>query len=442
MRKLIFIISSILISCQNLSIKQADNILEPDFEKYSLVNNSRLEKALKKKNLNLDDIYALAVERTEKLAIEYANLKESEAEKIKAYSLFLPKISLRYQQNLINSNGSGSWIYFYAKQPLFSGLKEIYWFDKINSNIKVKENLLKYKAQRLYLEVAKAYYEALISKENLKSKKTSLDLLESRLTELRRRKKLGRSRQSEVLSASSQIAMLKADIQEENLKNQVNRENLIFLAGLPRDFSLDINISKDAENLAKETLKNNEKVNIENRFDISASKELLQYAETDLKSAYASYLPEISLQGNYNLKGSSSGSSSEKYSLQLNAEMPILYGTETLSNINTAKIRLNKAEFSHSETVRLAQSEIQKAKINLKAALSKEKAYEDAYNAAQKNYEVQNKEYSLGLVTNLDVLSALNDLEAAKIKYHKSKTDILINTIWLKIASGSQIQFE
>ena len=450
MRSLYFLLIFIYgFSCLSTSIKTADNVIEPDFEKYSLVNNADLQKALNKTELNLDDIYVLAVERTEKLAIEYANLKESEAEKLRVYALFLPKISLRYQQNLLGTENTSPWIYFYGKQPIFSGLKEIYWFDKINSSIKIKEALLKYRAERLYLETGKAYYETLVTEENLKSKQISLKLLESRLKELKRRKKLGRSKESEVLSAQAQIAMLKADLQEESLKNQINRENLIFLANLPEDFKLELNIPSLAEKDAREILRQTEKADIKQRFDLIASEEMLNYAEADLSSAYSSYLPEISLQGSYYLKKgqgrvvvNQQSSAEENWNIQLSAEAPLFQGGEILSMINTAKIRLEKAKLSHLEAARLAQSELEKARLSLKSALLKVKAYEEAYNAAQKNYEVQNKEYSLGLVTNLDVLSALNELEAAKIKFHKSKTEILINTIWLKIAGGFHKEFK
>ncbi|MDH5716772.1 MAG: TolC family protein [Spirochaetia bacterium] len=427
--------------CSGIPVKTGDNIIEEDFSKYSFVSNEDLQKAIKKEKLSIDDVYVLAVDRTEKLAIEYAALKETQNEKLKAYSLFLPKISFRYQQNFLSSDSSGPWMYFYAKQPLFSGMKEVYGFDKINANIQLKEALLKYRAQRLYLEIANAFYSALTAEEDLRSKQYSLELLKERLIELKKRKSVGKSKESEVLSALSQEAMLKADIEEKLTDYKEAREELIYLAGLSDNFLLDDLLPENISENAKLLLEKNNEIQIKKRYDIMAAKEMVFSAEADLKTAYAAYLPQIYLQGSYYLKKgdarveAQSGADND-YSIQLSAEAPLFQGGELLAEMKSAKIRKEKAELSYNESIRLANAEAAKAKINLSASLRKINAYKEAYEIAQKNYKIQDNEYKRGLVTNLDVLTALNELETAKIKYYKSKTDIILNSIWYQIASG------
>jgi outer membrane protein TolC len=63
-------------------------------------------------------------------------------------------------------------------------------------------------------------------------------------------------------------------------------------------------------------------------------------------------------------------------------------------------------------------------------------AYTKAVELAQKNYQLQQREYRFGLINNLQVLDVLTDLQNLQIQKLRSDAALRANSVRLRVAMG------
>ncbi len=77
---------------------------------------------------------------------------------------------------------------------------------------------------------------------------------------------------------------------------------------------------------------------------------------------------------------------------------------------------------------------MRKLHADLTSAVEEAKAQEEAAQAAQKSYDALREEYGLGLVTNLDVLQALDLLQAQRRAWDAARLHAKIAFLRLQVA--------
>lgn len=101
----------------------------------------------------------------------------------------------------------------------------------------------------------------------------------------------------------------------------------------------------------------------------------------------------------------------------LNVDVPIFEGTETHGAVKEASAREKISGLELMRTKRLAEQEIRDSYAKFNSAISVKTALKKAYVSALMNYNLQNKDYKLNLVNNLDVLTAIQALQDARRNY-------------------------
>jgi outer membrane protein TolC len=91
---------------------------------------------------------------------------------------------------------------------------------------------------RLKLEVSKAFYELLAAETDLRNLEASQKLYEKRISTLKDRQRIGRSRSSEVLAANTQLQVLLAQRDSAQSVLVQAEMRLAFLTGVEPPFSL------------------------------------------------------------------------------------------------------------------------------------------------------------------------------------------------------------
>ncbi|MBL0059906.1 MAG: TolC family protein [Elusimicrobia bacterium] len=92
----------------------------------------------------------------------------------------------------------------------------------------------------------------------------------------------------------------------------------------------------------------------------------------------------------------------------LNLDVPLFQGGTVKARVADARSGLQQAQLSLDYLERQIQSDVKKAYEAWTASLEESQSLEEAYQASKKSYDAQRREYRLGLVTNLDVLNAMN----------------------------------
>lgn len=373
--------------------------------------------------LTLLDCYQLALHQSETIAIKKEILKEAEGRFLTAVSTALPQATFNYSQTRQNGDGRSASLdknqfegKFSFQQPLFTGFKEFAAIAGSRAEKKQRDQDRRRAEQLLFVDVSDAFYFFLNYQETLDILTATQKALQDRIEELQKREGLGRSRASEIASAEAKLYRVEAVQTIVESQQETARELLEFLIG--QKFT-QIN---DAWGSKPDALNREEYLNkIEKRPDVAAAREALRISQRQIDIARSRFWPAVSLEGDYYTKRSGALEGID-WDAVLKIEVPLFRGGENWGNLKIARSQEKQTALLLQQTRRNAEREIKQAFTQYTASHKSQAALEKALQATQKNYELQLKDYQLNLVNNLDVLSALEDLNTARQDYINAKT--------------------
>ena len=367
-------------------------------------------------SFTLQDCYALALKRSEQLAIAKQTIQEAEGRFLQSLSGALPKLSFNYSHEY-QSGDSEPESKFTFSQPLFSGFKEFAAMAASRAEGRQFRQEESRARQLLLVDVADAFYFYGFYQEHLELTQGIIQALEDRIAELKKRVELGRSRPSELASAQARLRRGEAEAEQTRADLGVARELLEFLTGKTvlsvRD-DLDVPMTpKTSEELA---------FYVPGRADVLAAREAVTAAQKKVAVARSGYWPSVSLEGNsYTQKTAANPSD---WDVTLKMSVPVFQGTQTLGKVHEASALATQAELELSETTRRALMEIRQAYVQWESAYNRVAALKKAVDATEENYQLQAADYRLSMVSNLDVLQALADLHGIRRDYIDAVTDL------------------
>jgi outer membrane protein len=429
------------------TVQVGDGQVEKPLERVTGITTDNLQKAASKSELNLWDVYALAVERTERLASKVEDNEQAAAQSLQAVGAVLPHVFLNGSKNFQSSNyiGSGSpssnipntSLYLSGTQTLLTGLDEVAGLTGAQANSDFQRHQLRNESVRLLLDVARSFYAVLQTEESLKSKQASKESTEKILAQLKNWQAVGRSRASEVLSTQAQLARLNAEIEEAQNNLAQARESLAALASLKPEQNFK---SEEAYSIPSYSLPDAQ-AKMDSRPDVKAAQAGVGVADAFLLQAHGGHLPSLSVQGNYYLQ-KDGGSPAPEWNLLLVGSLPLFSGGEVVARERLMSSRKRQSEMQLSRTKREANEEIRQAYQSLVSSIQSTDAYHKAMEAGEAEYKAVTADYRNSLTTNLEVLRTLNALEETKDNYARAKYQTLFNQIWLGVATGELPKIE
>jgi outer membrane protein TolC len=97
--------------------------------------------------------------------------------------------------------------------------------------------------------------------------------------------------------------------------------------------------------------------------------------------------------------------------------VPIFEGTTTYGNIKETNAKAREAELQYVRAKRLASQDIHDSYVKAYSAILRSQTLDKALKSAELNYSLQKEDYSNNLVSNLDVLTAIQNLEDTRRNY-------------------------
>jgi len=382
--------------------------------------------------LTLKECYQLALKRSETVAINQEILKETEGKFIQSINGVLPQVNYQIEHEWQDRGAAGSggsrYRRFHFSQPLFSGFKEYAAISGSKALRREKENQLERAKQLLFTDVSDAFYYFQSYQEDLKAVDAIHQALEDRTKELTRRNGLGRSRDSEVASAEASLYKTEAEMEDVRSQMEVSRQLLEFLIGQTVDSIRDEFVQGDSVPAMNEFTSK-----ADDRPDVKAAREALTVASKNVTVARAGFWPTISLGSDlYQLR---TGSDSD-WNITLDVNVPLFNGTSTLGLVQQAQSQQRQADWILIQAKRKAVLDIQNAYTQWTIGLKKELAYKKAAEASEKNYHLQEADYKNNLVSNLDVLQELQNMEEAQRNYIVAKNESKRFYYNLRVATG------
>jgi outer membrane protein len=281
-----------------------------------------------------------------------------------------------------------------------------------------KDNILLARFQKnateisLYQLIINAYFNLNIAQVDNKNIQELLNYSRERVSEIRERTRVGRSRKGELIEAEAQLSIAESQFRQTLISlNQAEKNFEFFTRMEPKEIMISDNVPK----LMGPVSDYLEKVRV--RPDILAMQQETKIAERQISIAKGGHLPSLDLTSNYYLARTGILSTSE-WDVGVAVVIPLFQGGGVVAAVKEAAQEKRIAELRGSEALRAAERDVSinyQTIVHLQEQL---KSLKLALVKAEQAYRVNKKDYMFGLVTNLDVLQSLNVFIETKRTYN------------------------
>lgn len=361
--------------------------------------------------LGLDELYHRSLEQSEVLQSSRLDIDISDSERQRALSAQKPRLTLdadgSYHVSKLDrkkwGNAWDSGVKTEFRQPLYDGGLSQAAIKAGEATVESAKWDYKTNEQTLYLQVASLFYELIAQKKDLMNLEDTIKLYRQRVGDLNERKRIGRSREAEVLSARTQLELTNSMIAATKINIAAAEEQLAWLSGLPPPLQLD-----DTLAMGELEPKN---VPAEKAFipSVAAAQARIEAATAQIDLARAGLMPKLDFIATHNwryLDASEQGS--HDFAIGLGLSWTLYDAGEIHAAVNSANLQRSKATVAKQLADREGNLNLSLARRQLDDSLLQIKTYRSALEVVEKTLKVQQQEFNSGLITNLEMLTTLD----------------------------------
>ena len=405
---------------------------------------------LTSEDLTLEKAYELTLNQSENLKINLAGIRQADARYNEAVASIFPNVRFLANERVIdgfsslpsasdagfnNLNAGRRKDRFQSSinitQPLFSGFREFLAADAVKAQIESQKLDLDRLKQTLYLDVANLFYQILLYEKDLKVLKKTNDILLQRVKEIEGFVTLGKSRESEKFASETDLADNLAEQAQVNRLLLASKEMFAFLTGIKAE---NIKVSEIDNNLTIKSLDDYLQIG-STRNDLIGAAWRVESAQKQLKISEREKWPSLNLESNvYTWE---SPEQDRNLDLLVRMEIPLFNAGRINSRIDQQKAVLDSTNLQKEQLRRRIEEQIRVAYANYSASLKELDSIKLLLAAGEKNYQRQKQDYAQGVVTNLDVLQSIRQLQDAKRRLLSTEINLEVTKVRLIVSAGS-----
>lgn len=315
-------------------------------------------------------------------------------------------------------------------QPLFRGLREFKVLDQAKMREEANKLLYEYAWMNQASNYTNQYFDLFT---NLKTQDLTRELIsasQDREKYLKDRVRIGRSRKSDYLTAQAQTLRAKRELSVLQNNERILRQSLAFNLSIAT-------VTNPSETKDKETKVEFDVLLSElNSHPLLKARKLeIEIVRKEVGIAKGEHLPTLDLNGNYYLERQGAFAQNE-WDLSLNLTFPIYNGSKTVAATDKASLQLRQAMFNLQTAQQDLRLLLKELTTNYSASLSQLRLAKEASVLDKKNYSEFKKEYELGLLTNLEVVTALNQSIESQIEVARLGAEVQKVHSLIKILTG------
>ncbi|RIL09787.1 MAG: hypothetical protein DCC75_05775 [Proteobacteria bacterium] len=317
-----------------------------------------------------------------------------------------------------------------VSQPLFRGFQELLFAEA--SKTEARSFVLEKERDRQLLlsDAADLYFQILLLQDQKNVISEIENTLRKRITELQEFLKLGKSRESEVLAAEGDVALQILLRTRTERALAAAREVMGSLIGIKAE-SVELAVAHPA-GLPEpvETLL----ARLDQRPDLRAKTELQRSLELSAEAESRSYWPSLSLDSAAYPYEDPDRNRDWEVGLRLN--VPIYQGGRIDARISEIEAQRGLVRYQQDEILRLAKRDLRESFQKLNGSLAEIQRAIELREKRRKNYESQRHDYTLGVVTNLEVLNALAELQNSELELLQARSAAALERVRLDVIVG------
>jgi len=405
-------------------------------------------------SLSLEEVYASALQKAERIGISEQDIVIADRQKDKAFAALLPRLSAFYGYTRYNAADSliqqPEAVTSYGARVDYSlslGGRE--FFSRTVAALLADRSRLDSEAvkEAYLITVAGAYYDVLRIKRMLEISRASIERLTKYRTAASTRLKIGEVTKTAVLRAEAELSGAQSElVRLENLY-VYTKALLARLAGLPEGYEIrepakDSDIRSDAMvpgcvPLSVHCAKERAYVL---RPEMKAADLLAQSSKAQLNAAYAAHFPTLSFEGvysRYDQRPESLLANRENIYGGIRLSLPIFEGGLRVAETGEARARLRQAELTLSDVKKTVGLEVEQAYLELITQQGILKSLTDQVSFARENYTAVSRQFEFGLANSLDVFDANDLLVSAERQLSTAWYNYFVAVIKMKRSAGS-----
>ncbi|MBS1523060.1 MAG: TolC family protein [Bacteroidetes bacterium] len=292
------------------------------------------------------------------------------------------------------------------------------------------------------VNVTKAYYQVLVSNEQIRLLDADLKQLKQQVDQTVAQNKQGFVEQIDVQRIQVQYNNLVTTRENTMRLLALNYQLLKFQMGMPVSEEIDLTDKLENVNLTDNISATGDTSFYHNRIEYGLLETQKKLNDLDVANKKAHFYPTLTLNGNYNssYQNNSFGDlyktsfPSSYFGLTLN--VPIFSGGQRINQLRQSKIAVLKSQNDLDNAKNAILLQANAAKINYTNGLKSLENQKENQKLAQEVLRVSKIKYSQGVGSSIEVTQAQTDLETADNNYIQSLYDALVSKVDLDKAYG------
>jgi len=369
---------------------------------------------------SLDDLYMIALKRSEKIKISNEDLYIAEQTKEKALSVLVPQFSAfgnytRYSEEktaadritLIQPESTTAWGVKFDQSFTLNGKELIALEITKDSIVKSKYDLDAVKEAYLF-NVATAYYNVLKTAKAADIATANVERLKTHKNAVTVQLNIEAATKTDFFRAQAELSKSKAELIKARNRLRLAQNILTRVVGLEGnfeiknpDFNKNFSLDNDLDSIKKEAL-----------FDRAELKSLAvqkKISEDLVKFSKSAYWPTVSVEGVYQKYDQEPDYflvNDESISVGVMLNFTIFDGGLRRAEIKESLAKKRQAELAEKELSKDIATEIEDAFLFLHTQMSVLKSLEDQVKFANSNYDAVSKQFKYGFANSVDVVDA------------------------------------
>jgi outer membrane protein len=337
-------------------------------------------------------------------------------------------------------NASGG--YFGLNQTLFNRDVILAAQSQKDVRLNAKQNTINIRIE-VVSNVSKAFYDLLLSKEQISLLDTDIVLLQRSLKDAYNQYKGGLVDKTDYQRATIILNNARANRKTavETLKSRVAVLKLFM--SYPADASLQVifdSASMKAEVASFDTL---QEVDVNNRIEYQQLLTQKRLELDNLKYYKWGFLPTVSAYGQYNLNyynNQFKGLYMENFpnsNAGLTVTIPLFTGTRRLQEVKIANLQIERLDYNFISLKDSIRTQYIESISAYKSNLNNYYEQKENLELAREVYNIIQLQYRAGIKTYLDVVISNNDLFSAQVNYTNAIYQVLSNRIDVERSLGT-----
>ncbi len=446
----------------------------PDF---SILSQAELLNDVEYKNvrtLDLQQVMKTAVQANLSLKIQELAVKSDKKDVSLAKSKYLPILTAGANGIQIDEHRAEQSFGSQAEQTISGtlSLQQVIFSEQALGNIAIQKHLLTVSEQSheqikldIMLQAGEAYFNILSAQALVDLQKKNLDRIKKNLEISKQRETVGYSSRSDVYRWESQLASETKNLIEAKNTLRLTKIQLNKTMNKPLDQKFNLK-KKYADNNQvnmhanfKKNVKNRQSMEILTRFLIEeAKKKSTEIRQIDasiaaLQRSFKSikrqrYLPVVGLMAELDYTFSRNGAGSDavgmngqpvdhenmRWSVALNASLPLFKGGEIMLQSQQAKIEIMKLEKQKADLVQNIEMNVRSKVLDLSLSVANQDLSRRSADYAGKSYDMVQDAYSKGAVSIVELTDAQTNAFNAELAASNSIYDFHRNLLRMQRA--------